>query len=93
MNHRWVFFVSGLAYITVPGHPNQTAYLSGGEFGLIFAADTNEVSSTGHRSQYPGNAETVALASPTENNTIPNHIILHMGPCEADEVSGLRSKS
>lgn len=90
---RWVVFLSGLAYITLPNNSNQSAYVSGGEFGLIFAADTAEVSDIGHRTQYPGVVETIALQIPTPDGRIPGHTTLHTGPCRANEVDGLRGIS
>lgn len=57
-------------------------YVSGGEYyGLIFAADTSGASVLGHRTQYPGTAETVSIAMPTKDGLIPPHILLHYGPC------------
>lgn len=90
---RWVVFTSGLAYITLPSNSSQGAYVSGGEFGLIFAADTAEVSSLGHRTQYPGVTETIALQIPTQDGAIPSHTMLHAGPCVANEVNGVQGLS
>jgi hypothetical protein len=82
--------VSGLAYITLPGNNSTGAYVSGGEFGLIFAADTADVSAEGHQTQYPGITETVALEVPTKDGESPAHSVLHNGPCVAGETTGLR---
>lgn len=62
----------------------------GGELGVIFAADIAGLSAQGHRTQYPGVAETTALQIPTEGNVVPAYELLHSGPCTADEVAGLR---
>lgn len=86
---RWVIFLSGLAYITLPADNTTSVYVSGGQFGLIFAADTADVSGTGHSTAYPGTTETVALQVPTLDNEIPDHTVLHTGPCAADDVAGL----
>ncbi|KAI0019206.1 hypothetical protein F4780DRAFT_780739 [Xylariomycetidae sp. FL0641] len=88
--NQWVAFVSGVAYITVPDDPAANATVVGGEFGLIFAADTADVSEKGHRTQYPGITETIALQVPIGNNTTPAHEVLHGGPCGVEEITGLR---
>ncbi|KAI1776289.1 hypothetical protein F4818DRAFT_457708 [Hypoxylon cercidicola] len=90
-NVQWVVYISGLAYITLPDDTNSSVVVSGGEFGLIFAADTADVSQKGHRTQYPGQTETIALEIPTCNARIPEHRVLHMGPCNLDEITGIPS--
>lgn len=89
MHIRWVVFLSGLAHITLPEDNTTSAYVSGGQFGLIFASDTANVSSTGHSTSYPGITETVALQIPTLDGEIPSHSILHTGPCIANDTLGL----
>ncbi|KAI1813015.1 hypothetical protein GGS20DRAFT_555435 [Poronia punctata] len=88
--NQWVAFLSGLAYITLPNDPETSAYVTGGEFGLVFAADTADVSEEGHRTEYPGLTETVALQIPTVDGKVPDHKVLHDGPCVAGEVTGVR---
>ncbi|KAI1261136.1 hypothetical protein F5Y18DRAFT_210290 [Xylariaceae sp. FL1019] len=88
---QWVAFISGLAHITLPDDPTASAYVIGGAFGLIFAADTADVSKQGHITRYPGVIETVALQIPTKNNFIPQHAVLHSGACTASEVAGIHS--
>ncbi|CAJ2509353.1 Uu.00g143790.m01.CDS01 [Anthostomella pinea] len=88
---QWVYFTSGLAYITVPSNDSVGAYVTGGEFGLIFAADTADVSTEGHRTQYPSSTQTIGLQLPTLNGEVPAHDVLHSGPCITGEVSGLRA--
>ncbi|KAI0169863.1 hypothetical protein GGR52DRAFT_592451 [Hypoxylon sp. FL1284] len=87
---RWVAFTSGLAYITIPGDADASALVPGGQFGLIFAADTKEVSREGHRTQYPGVTETIALQVPTAGGKGPQHSLLHTGSCTGNDVAGLR---
>lgn len=87
---RWVVFTTGLAYITLPDDNQTSAYVNGGQFGLIFAADTKNVSREGHRTQYPGVTETIALQIPTKDGKIPKHRVLHLGPCSISEVTGAR---
>lgn len=79
LSKRWVYFVSGLAYITLP--TNDVSVYVTGEYGLIFAADTQGASVLGHRTQYLGTTETVSIAMPTKDGLIPPHVLLHYGPC------------
>jgi hypothetical protein len=85
-----VVFLSGLAYVTVPADNTTGAYLVGGEFAVTFAADTAAVSAQGHRTQFPGTTETVILTIPAKDGLVPEHIVLHDGPCTANDVGGLR---
>ncbi|KAK7698061.1 hypothetical protein SLS64_012939 [Diaporthe eres] len=87
--NQWVIFLSGLAYISLPEDETTSVYVSGGQFGLIFAADTSDVSATGHATSYPGTTETIAIQIPTEDGEIPDHSILHPGPCTANDTLGL----
>ncbi|KAI1799470.1 hypothetical protein F4811DRAFT_543738 [Daldinia bambusicola] len=87
---QWVSFASGLAHITLPDDSSTSALVSGGEFGLIFAADTAPVSERGHRTQYLGITETIVLQIPTRDGEVPAHDVLHMGPCDSSEVAGVR---
>ncbi|KAH7099180.1 hypothetical protein BKA62DRAFT_710722 [Auriculariales sp. MPI-PUGE-AT-0066] len=49
---QFVQFLSGVARIVLPT-TNETAYIVGGERGLLFAADTHDVSDIGHITTYP----------------------------------------
>ncbi|OTB06055.1 hypothetical protein M426DRAFT_319129 [Hypoxylon sp. CI-4A] len=88
---QWVIFTAGLADITLPDDNSTHAYVSGGEFGVIFAADTADASTKGHRTEYPGVTETIALQIPTKDNTVPAHEVLHRGPCSQADTAGLHS--
>lgn len=86
---RWVIFLSGLAHITLPSDSTTSAYVSGGQFGMMFAADTAAVSGTGHNTSYPGLTETIALQIPTLDSEVPSHSVLHRGPCTAADIMGV----
>jgi hypothetical protein len=93
---RWVMFISGLVRISLPDDNStitgeSSVYITGGEFGLIFASDVRGTSERGHRTQYPGLTETVALGIPTADGQIPEHEVLHMGPCTTGETTGIRA--
>ncbi|KAI1097475.1 hypothetical protein F4804DRAFT_339163 [Jackrogersella minutella] len=85
---QWVILIKGLGLITVPGEDTQ-AYVTPGETGVVFAADTPDVSSTGHRSQYLGVTETIILQIPTRDNSVPPHEVLYSGSCNTSATSGL----
>lgn len=86
---RWVAFTSGLAYITLPDDDASSALIPGGPFGLIFAADTKDVSVRGHRTQMPGITETITLQIPTADGKVPEHQVLHRGPCSVGDIMGI----
>ncbi|KAI1866718.1 uncharacterized protein JN550_007571 [Neoarthrinium moseri] len=88
--YQWVVFIAGLAHITLSEDNSTAVDIAGGEFGLIFAADIAAVSEHGHRTQYPGITETIALQIPTKDGKIPNRDVIHAGPCRVGEVAGLR---
>ncbi|KAI4201283.1 MAG: hypothetical protein LQ350_003320 [Teloschistes chrysophthalmus] len=77
---QYVAFTSGEAIISVPGS-DEKAFIKGGKYGLIFAADTASVSKKGHATQYPSDQETTAFQIPTADGEIPPHTVLHPGPC------------
>ncbi|KID89007.1 small secreted protein, partial [Metarhizium majus ARSEF 297] len=89
--NQWVAFVSGVARFTLPDDPAASVTVVGGDFGLIFAADTANVSKQGHISQYPSNTETIALQIPVRDGKVPAHEVLHEGACGANEVVGIRA--
>lgn len=81
-------FTSGLALFTLPADNTTEVLIVGGALGLIFAADTADVTSAGHGTRFPGVAETTALTIPTEGNSVPDHQVLHSGPCTAEDFLG-----
>ncbi|RYP47113.1 hypothetical protein DL768_006787 [Monosporascus sp. mg162] len=87
---RCVAFISGLAYITLPDDDTTCTHISGGEFGLIFERTSAEVGGKGHRTQYQGITETIALVMPAVDAQVPGHSLLHMGPCSVEEAVGVR---
>ncbi|KAI7908924.1 hypothetical protein M0657_012073 [Pyricularia oryzae] len=86
----WLFLLKGMFHFTLPGNDSTDAYLTAGEFGLLFAADTADVSVTGHSSASLGNTETVFARMATEGGGLPNHRTVHMGACNATEMAGWR---
>ncbi|KAI6365096.1 hypothetical protein MCOR25_005489 [Pyricularia grisea] len=86
----WLFLLKGMFHFTLPGNDSTDAYLTAGEFGLLFAADTADVSVTGHASASLGNTETVFARMATEGGGLPNHRRVHMGACNATEMAGWR---
>lgn len=80
---------SGVALLTVPGEDEDSRYLfsAGSQFGLLFAADTANISRHGHDSWYI--TDVTFLQIPTKNGEIPRHKTLHTGSCYVDETVGL----
>ncbi|PHH89951.1 hypothetical protein CDD83_4867 [Cordyceps sp. RAO-2017] len=85
---QFVFFASGLAHVTLP-HSKDEAWVRGGKNGLIIAADTADVSSHGHRTEYPGGDNTVTLQIPIKNPDEFKRLRLHSGPCTEAEISAV----
>ncbi|KAI2465657.1 hypothetical protein F4781DRAFT_16416 [Annulohypoxylon bovei var. microspora] len=86
--NQWVIFIKGIGLITVP-NDNTTAYVAPGETGIIFASDTPDLTSDGHRSQYLGVTESIIMQVPAQDNKVPAHSVLHSGACDTSEMSGL----
>lgn len=71
--------------------PNGTdeAWVQGGKYGLIYAADTADVSDGGHRTQYPSAADTIGLVFPVADANPVDHVVLYDGACKDAEIVGL----
>jgi hypothetical protein len=84
---------SGVALLTVPDGYDYPGYLfsAGSEYGLLFAADTADVSQLGHDSWYI--TDVTFLQIRTKGGQVPEHKVLHMGSCYADETVGLPTGS
>ncbi|KAK2759566.1 small secreted protein [Colletotrichum kahawae] len=90
--NQWVVLVGGLGVITLPDNSSTTLTTKGGEFGLLFATDTADLTEEGHGSIFPGATESIVLQIPTKDNKIPKHRVLYDNkPCTAGEVAGLRA--
>ncbi|KAE9967854.1 hypothetical protein EG328_007946 [Venturia inaequalis] len=90
--NQFVLFMSGLAHVTLPNttiSPTTSAWVQGGKYGLIIAADTSGVSKYGHATAYPSDADTVALQVPFKDGIIPDHTVLYDGPCLWSEMIGV----
>jgi hypothetical protein len=85
---QFVVFLSGLAHITLPNSTAE-AWVQGGKYGMIIAADSAEYSTYGHITSYPSDADTVALQIPFEGGYYPTHSLLYEGPCRWSEVIGI----
>ncbi|KAJ9144623.1 hypothetical protein NKR23_g5993 [Pleurostoma richardsiae] len=85
---QYVFFASGLIHLSLPNGTNE-AWIQGGKYGLIIAADTANVSAHGHRTRYPSDADSVAIQVPLAPGGEFDYVLLHDGACTAEEMSGL----
>jgi hypothetical protein len=77
--------MSGLVHIRLPTFNNE-AWIQGGKYGFIIAADTKNVSETGHITDFPGAADTVIAQFPLKGGVLPDHEVLYDGPCKLDEL-------
>jgi hypothetical protein len=85
---QFVAFLSGLAHITLP-NSTADAWVQGGKYGLIIAADSAEYSTYAHITTYPSDADTVAMQIPFESGYLPIHSVLYEGPCQWSEMVGI----
>ncbi|KAK3934377.1 hypothetical protein QBC46DRAFT_399972 [Diplogelasinospora grovesii] len=83
-----VFFNTGLIHITLPNSTDE-AWVQGGKYGLIIAADTADKSTHGHRTQYPSDADTIALQVPLKAGERFDYTLLHQGACGMEDMTGL----
>jgi hypothetical protein len=85
--------MAGLAHIStphsgLPAHLNEV-WIQGGRYGMVIAADTKEVAAQGHITEFPGTERTVIAQFPVADNKVPEHNVLHVGPCTLADLAGL----
>ena len=85
-NNRWVVFLSGLAHVSLANSTDEV-FIHGGANGLVFAADTADVSVKGHSTNYPSGVETRVLQIPT-GGSVPEHTVLYSGACKSPQLQG-----
>ncbi|RDA86139.1 hypothetical protein CP532_3053 [Ophiocordyceps camponoti-leonardi (nom. inval.)] len=88
---QFVFFATGSARITLPNGTQETT-VRGGKNGLIIAADTADVSTLGHRTQYLSGDKTVSMQIPIKNPKNFKHTVVHNGACTEAETRGIGNK-
>lgn len=78
----------GMIRITTPFSPPPlnatTAYIIPGTMtsSVLIAADTNKTSyKAGHYTEFPSDSGTVLAQLPFANDEVPEHTVLHDGPC------------
>ncbi|KAF2760640.1 hypothetical protein EJ05DRAFT_484345 [Pseudovirgaria hyperparasitica] len=84
---RYVFFASGLAHVTLP-ESSDDAWIQGGKYGLVIAADTSDISEKGHITTYPSDDDTIGLQVPLKDGKRPKYSLLHAGACRWEDVVG-----
>ncbi|KAF1999087.1 hypothetical protein P154DRAFT_494095 [Amniculicola lignicola CBS 123094] len=83
---QFTIALSGLIHIRTPysglaDHLNE-AWIQGGKYGFVIAADTKASGSIkGHVTEFPSDEPTWLAQFPTLGNAIPQHVVLHEGPC------------
>jgi hypothetical protein len=84
-----VFFTSGLVRLSIPG-TDQVTYIEGGKYGFAYNEDTDDVSSTGHLTEYVSDAVTGILAVPLAPGVqVPHTVLRDAGPCTYEHMTGL----
>ncbi|KAI5920844.1 hypothetical protein F4810DRAFT_402295 [Camillea tinctor] len=92
--NQWVIVLTGLAILTLPDNSSYaaSALAASGELGLLFAADTPDVSDLGHGGYFPGAGETVFVQIPTRGGGVPEHrVVSDQGPCGPQQFVQLRA--
>jgi hypothetical protein len=82
---RYSLVMSGLVHISLPNSPHD-AWVQGGKYGIIIAADTKDVSKTGHITEFPGGDDTVVAQFSFKGGVLPEHKVLNSGPCSFGEL-------
>lgn len=90
---RLVVYLSGLIHVTLPvpatGNASlDNAYFIGGANAVLFAADTT---GSGHITTYSSDEPSVSLQIRFTDGTIPDHTVLHQGPCHYEGEAGQTS--
>jgi hypothetical protein len=85
MSCGYSLIMAGFAHITtpysgLPAHLNEV-WITGGRHGMLIAADLKEIAAKGHITEFPGQERTLIAQFPVANNTVPEHRVLHLGPC------------
>lgn len=65
------------------------AWISGGRYGWLIAADTADIAKDGHVTEFPSDEKTIIAQFPLKGNKPPKHSILHTGPCKWEDFEGL----
>ena len=84
LSHRYAFFLTGSAIVSIP-NSTQSATIGAGKNGLVFAADTAAVSSTGHITAFL--EDTILIQIPLRDGVAPKHTILHDGGCRGEDLA------
>ncbi|KAK8058417.1 hypothetical protein PG994_008865 [Apiospora phragmitis] len=88
--NQWVVPITGFGIVTLPDDPAAGLYVAKDmPNGIIFAADTADLSHVGHGALFPGYTSTILLQIPTLGNKVPEHTVLHAGYCTSNDTIGL----
>ncbi|KHN95780.1 uncharacterized protein MAM_06392 [Metarhizium album ARSEF 1941] len=85
---QYVLFISGLAHISLYKGRDE-AWIQGGKYGLLIAADTADLTEHGHLTRYPSAADTVSVTFQIKDRQSFKYSLLHQGPCTQDEMVGI----
>ena len=85
---RYSLVLSGLVHIRLPNSTSE-AWVQGGKYGILIAADTKAVSKDGHITDFPGGDDTVIAQFAFADGKLPEHKPLYTGPCSFSEMIGM----
>ena len=92
-HRRYSLVMAGQVHITTPNSgladKFNEVYIEGGRYGWLIAADTVDVASQGHVTEFPSDERTVIAQFPVKGNVRPAHSVLHKGPCTKKDYVGL----
>ncbi|CAE6997881.1 hypothetical protein CFE70_000569 [Pyrenophora teres f. teres 0-1] len=90
---QYTIFLSGLVHIRTPhsGLPDHlnAVYMTGGRYGMLLAADVKQVAHKGHVTTFPGLQRTLIAQFPVADNKVPEHSLVHEGPCTDADLADL----
>ncbi|KAK3709680.1 hypothetical protein LTR37_010707 [Vermiconidia calcicola] len=89
---QYSLVMAGQVHVTTPysGLPDELneVWVEGGRYGFLIAADTVDVASHGHITEFPSHERTVIAQFPVKGNKAPEHSVLHEGPCVMADFEG-----
>ncbi|THW30491.1 hypothetical protein D6D25_05896 [Aureobasidium pullulans] len=85
---QYSMILQGLVHISLPSGKDEI-YIQPGPLSLLLVIDERNVSISGHITDFPGSETTLIAQFPVEGNKVPEHTVLHAGPCGLDDVRGL----
>ncbi|KAI9834168.1 MAG: hypothetical protein M1826_005279 [Phylliscum demangeonii] len=77
---EFLAILSGLAHITIANSTDEV-WIGPGYEDFILTTDTSNISDIGHDVTFPTDQPTTSLQVQPAGGVVPDHIVLHQGPC------------